>query len=194
MGKVMIIDLFICNGCHTCQIACKDEHVGNDWAPIAKPQPDTGQFWNKVVNLERGTFPKVQVTYHHTICQHCDDAPCITACNENAIYNDRGTVLAGAYITQRIIQGAIGIDHGAKYDPVEVGVIDRGGAINTIVPRGITSKNACGHAVSGFLAEVEKADLEELVAKYPEAFSRECHITAGPCLAGFTESSDKGSL
>ena len=86
MGKVMIIDLFICNGCHNCQIACKDEHVGNDWAPIAKPQPDTGQFWNKVVNLERGTFPKVQVTYHHTICQHCDDAPCITACNENAIY------------------------------------------------------------------------------------------------------------
>ena len=42
-------------------------------------------------------------------------------------------------------------------------------------------------AVSGFLAEVEKADLEALKAKYPEAFARECHITAGPCLAGFTE-------
>jgi trimethylamine-N-oxide reductase (cytochrome c) len=104
-----------------------------------------------------------------------------------SIYNDRGVVLAGAYVTQRIMAGAIGIDHGAKYDPVEVGVIDRGGAINTIVPRGITSKNACGHAVSGFLAEVEKADLEALQAKYPEAFSRECHITAGPCLAGFME-------
>ncbi len=104
-----------------------------------------------------------------------------------AIYNDRGTVLAGAYVTQRIMAGTIGIDHGAKYDPLEVGVIDRGGAINTIVPRGITSKNACGHAVSGFLAEVEKADLEALEAKYPEAFARECHITAGPCLAGFME-------
>ena len=77
MGKVMLIDLAICNGCHNCQIACKDEHVGNDWTPIAKPQPDTGQFWNKVINLERGTVPKVQVTYHHTICQHCEDAPCI---------------------------------------------------------------------------------------------------------------------
>jgi Fe-S-cluster-containing dehydrogenase component len=86
MGKALIIDLAICNGCHNCQIACKDEHVGNDWTPIAKPQPDTGQFWNKVINLERGTVPKVQVTYHHSICQHCEDAPCITACNANAIY------------------------------------------------------------------------------------------------------------
>ena len=43
MGKVMVIDLSICNGCHNCQIACKDEHVANDWTPIAKPQPDTGQ-------------------------------------------------------------------------------------------------------------------------------------------------------
>ena len=78
MGKVMLIDLSICNGCHNCQIACKDEHVANDWSPIAKPQPDTGQFWNKVINLERGTVPKVQVTYHHTICQHCAEAPCIS--------------------------------------------------------------------------------------------------------------------
>ena len=54
------------------------------------------------------------------------------------------------------------IDHGAKWDPIEPGVIDRGGAINTIVPRHTTSKNAVGHAVSGFLAEVEKTDLEAL--------------------------------
>jgi molybdopterin guanine dinucleotide-containing S/N-oxide reductase-like protein len=104
-----------------------------------------------------------------------------------SIFNERGTVLAGAYVTERIRPGAVGIDHGAKYDPVVPGEIDRGGAINTIVPRNTTSKNACGHAVSGFLAEVEKADLEALSAKYPEAFARECHITAGPCLAGFTE-------
>ncbi len=104
-----------------------------------------------------------------------------------ALFNERGTVLAGAYLTQRIMPGAVGIDHGAKYDPIAVGETDRGGAINTIVPRNVTSKNACGHAVSGFLAEVKKADLAALKAKYPEAFSRECHITAGPCLAGFTE-------
>jgi Fe-S-cluster-containing dehydrogenase component len=86
MGKVMIIDLAICNGCHNCQIACKDEHCVNDWSPVAKPQPETGQFWHKVIPLERGTVPKVQVTYHHSICQHCEDAPCMAACKAQAIY------------------------------------------------------------------------------------------------------------
>jgi anaerobic selenocysteine-containing dehydrogenase len=103
-----------------------------------------------------------------------------------SIFNERGLVLAGAYITERMIAGAVGIDHGAKYDPIVPGEIDRGGAINTITPRNITSKNACGHAVSGFLAEVEKTDLESLGAKYPEAFAREHHATAGPCMAGVT--------
>ena len=45
MAKVMIIDITKCNGCYNCQVACKDEHVGNDWTPIAKPQPEIGQFW-----------------------------------------------------------------------------------------------------------------------------------------------------
>lgn len=94
MGKVLVIDLNICNGCYNCQVACKDEHVGNDWSPIAKPQPDTGQFWNKVNDLERGQVPKVKVTYLHSICQHCDDAPCIPACNVDAIYKrDDGAVI-----------------------------------------------------------------------------------------------------
>ena len=94
MGKVLVIDLNICNGCYNCQVACKDEHVGNDWSPIAKPQPDTGQFWNKVHDNVRGQVPKVKVTYVHSICQHCDDAPCIPACNVDAIYKrDDGAVI-----------------------------------------------------------------------------------------------------
>jgi tetrathionate reductase subunit B len=86
VGKVLVIDITKCNGCHNCQIACKDEHCGNDWSPIAKPQPLTGQFWNKVVDRVRGQVPKVKVTYEHTICQQCDDAPCLKACSEKAIY------------------------------------------------------------------------------------------------------------
>jgi tetrathionate reductase subunit B len=92
--KVMVIDITKCNGCHNCQIACKDEHVGNDWTPYAKPQPDTGQFWMKTTEMVRGTVPKVKITYLHDICQHCDDAPCIPACKQHAIYKrDDGAVI-----------------------------------------------------------------------------------------------------
>jgi tetrathionate reductase subunit B len=88
--KIFLIDVSRCNGCHNCQIACKDEHVGNDWTPIAKPQPETGQFWMKLEQEVRGTVPKVRVAYRPHLCMHCDKAPCIAACpNKGTIYKRR---------------------------------------------------------------------------------------------------------
>lgn len=84
--KAFLIDLALCNGCHCCQLACKDEHVGNEWLPYALSQPDVGQFWIKVNQAERGSLPKVMVTYTPTLCMHCDNAPCMDAARDGAIY------------------------------------------------------------------------------------------------------------
>jgi len=101
------------------------------------------------------------------------------------IFNERGGVLCGAYVTERIMPGVVSSDHGAKYDPIVPGELDRGGANNTICPRKTTSKNAVGMATSGFLVEVESVDLDELRRKYPEAFNRPFNQTAGPSLESF---------
>jgi len=92
--KVFTVDLSLCNGCYCCQIACKDEHVANDWTPYAKPQPDTGQFWIGLTEEVRGHVPHVKVTYTPLMCNHCDDAPCIDDCKVDAIYKrDDGIVI-----------------------------------------------------------------------------------------------------
>ena len=56
------------------------------------------------------------------------------------------------------------------------------GAINTLTPRNTISKNATGMVCAGFLVEVERADLDKLRRKYPEAFKRPYHPAAGLCL------------
>lgn len=88
------------------------------------------------------------------------------------IYNERGWVLGGAYVTERIQHGVVSQDHGARVDPIESGVSDRAGANNLIAPANTTSKNCVGEVTSGFLVGVEKIDVFALAEQYPEAFGR----------------------
>ena len=82
----MIIDLTRCNGCYNCQIACKDEHVGNDFLPYAKAQPREGHLWMRIEEKERGQYPRVLMTYIPIPCLHCHgEAPCVAADKDGAL-------------------------------------------------------------------------------------------------------------
>jgi molybdopterin guanine dinucleotide-containing S/N-oxide reductase-like protein len=98
------------------------------------------------------------------------------------VYNERGAVLGGAYVTERLMPGVAYMDHGARCDWIIPGELDRGGAINLITPTGIISKSCVGEATSGFLVEVEKVSIEEMDKwrrQYPEAFEREYDPASG---------------
>ena len=83
----MVINLDRCIGCYTCQIACKDEHVGNAFPPITKPQPTFDHFWIRIHEVERVLSPShIRVHYITIPCQQCGDAPCMKEAKEDAIY------------------------------------------------------------------------------------------------------------
>jgi trimethylamine-N-oxide reductase (cytochrome c) len=94
------------------------------------------------------------------------------------MYNDRGAVLGGAYVTERIRPGAVYQDHGAKVDMI-TDRLDRSGENNLISPYHTVSANAQGMATSGYLVEVKKADMQALMTKYPDAFKRPLDYAAG---------------
>ena len=104
------------------------------------------------------------------------------------VFNEKGIVLCGAYVMERLMPGVCYVDHGSRLDPIIPGWLDRGGAINTITPTATTSKKATGMAVAGFLAQVEKVTDEEMAQwkrDYPEAFARHIDPDAGVCLDGW---------
>ncbi len=90
----MIVDVTRCIGCYVCVIACKDQFVENDYPPYSVAQPDTGHFWMKGTEIVRGKYPKVKVTYLVEPCMQCDEAPCVKASPEGAVYKrDDGIVV-----------------------------------------------------------------------------------------------------
>ena len=98
------------------------------------------------------------------------------------VYNERGVILCGALVFERIMPGAVSIDHGARVDSILSGKIDRGGAIDLIAPDGITSKHCPGQATSSFLVQIEKlsgAEMDEWMRLYPDAFERKYDPASG---------------
>jgi Fe-S-cluster-containing dehydrogenase component len=73
----MIIDVAECTNCNLCTLATMDEYVGNEWPGYSKPMPRHGHKWINILQKERGQMPMIDIAYAPTMCNHCDDAPCI---------------------------------------------------------------------------------------------------------------------
>ena len=84
----LLVDVERCNNCRVCFIAVKDEHNGNDFPGYAAPQPPQGHKWLDIERKERGTYPLVDAHFVPTMCNHCDDAPCVSCCPTGASHVD----------------------------------------------------------------------------------------------------------
>ena len=73
------------------------------------------------------------------------------------IFNERGIVLCGAYVTERVRPGVCYMDHGARHDPIKNGE-HRARRRHQYhrPPEAITSENCVGQATSGYLVTVER--------------------------------------
>jgi len=102
------------------------------------------------------------------------------------VFNERGTELGGAYVTERIIPGSLHMDHGSRVDMINCSTedyderatkwINRGGTLNNISPDKIMSKNCPGMVVSSYLVDIERVTGEEMQMwrdSYPNAFVRD---------------------
>ena len=70
----MVIDTRRCIGCHACTVACKTENE----VPL-------GVWRTHVRYYEKGVYPRVKRHFFPILCDHCVDAPCIEASENNGV-------------------------------------------------------------------------------------------------------------
>lgn len=79
MRYAMVIDQQKCVGCGACILGCKAEN---------NTPPDIN--WCDKITTTSGTFPNVRYEYVSTMCNHCENAPCVKACPTQAMYKGVG--------------------------------------------------------------------------------------------------------
>lgn len=79
----MLVNIEKCVGCYACQVSCKSEYN----IPF-------GTYRCRVKTYGSGQYPRLKKFFFPRFCNHCDNPPCIEACDEKALYkNSDGVVL-----------------------------------------------------------------------------------------------------
>ena len=132
-------------------------------------------FLSKMSNANREQMQALVNSMWNTIAGSVAEARGIEDGDIVKMFNERGTILCGARISERVTARSVVIAKGSRVDPIAPH-LDRGGAANLICPGNQVSKHCKGFAVTGYLAEVAKVTDEEYEGwkrDYPEAFARD---------------------
>jgi Fe-S-cluster-containing dehydrogenase component len=85
----MAFDYKLCINCHACEVACKEENgielgASKHRLWIDEQNKPVGDFWN--LDTKKSKFMQMQ-------CQECEEAPCLKACPNDAIYKDKNHII-----------------------------------------------------------------------------------------------------
>ena len=109
----MAIDLDRCTGCEACVVACQAENnlpiVGEKNYAMAREIK-----WIRIERYWVGEYPNAKLNFLPMLCQHCDQAPCETACPVSATYHNQDG------LNTQIYNRCIGTRTCAVYCPYEV--------------------------------------------------------------------------
>ena len=89
----LIVDVAECTNCNLCTLAAMDEYVGNEFPGYSAPMPKHGHKWIDILQKERGQMPTIDIAYVPTMCNHCDNAPCVAKGGGAIKKRDDGIVL-----------------------------------------------------------------------------------------------------
>lgn len=163
--KVFVFDLDKCNGCHNCQVACKDEHCDTSWLPYTAEQPDTGQFWCKVDEEVCGKVPHVRVHYLPHLCNHCDNAPCIAAAPDAVSKREDGIVLIdpkSAHNSEALVASC---PYGAIFWNEELGIAQKCTGCAHLLDDGWKEPRCVDACCTGALRFGEEEEFESAIAQ-----------------------------
>jgi Fe-S-cluster-containing dehydrogenase component len=163
--KALIVDLAKCNGCRCCQLACKDEHCGNDWSPYALPQPMSGQLWCNVEERERGRVPVVRVAYTPVFCGHCDECPLEDAAPDCVRRSADGFVIIDPEAAHGRADLADLCPYGRVFHNVELDVPQKCTGCAHLLENGWSEPRCVDACATGALRFGDEADFAEEIAR-----------------------------
>lgn len=112
----IVVNLDRCTGCFGCEVACKMENG------VA-----LGERWSKVFTVGPvGEYPDMTRYALPTMCQQCENAPCVSVCPTGASYRDGNNVVLvdkEKCIGCKYCMAAC--PYGARYAIVETGVVGK---------------------------------------------------------------------